>query len=142
MTSYIVFKWSALCLGIALTGLALTILIGMIFFGTDDGADKIRQKPIIKALTPIGNFLLTGSIFVMIISGLIHYVFSPLSAISWSAKTVSIGLICFGLSPVFFMIIGALAKSQRLMTNGAYIFFTVPIAIAGLIGTGIWALFN
>ena len=142
MTSYIVFKWSALCFGVALAGFVLTILIGMIFFGVDDGADKIRQKPIVKALTPIGDFLLTGSIFIMVISGLIHYVSSALSAITWSAKTVSIGLICFGLSPVFLLIIGTVAKSQRLMTNGAYIFFTVPIAMVGLIGTGIWAFFN
>lgn len=116
--------------------------MGMICFGVDDGAEKIRQKPIIKALAPIGNFLLAGSIFIMMVSGAIHYGGNALNAMTWSPKTLSIGLIFFGLSPAVLLIIGAIGKDERLMTNGAYIFFTVPMAIVGLIGTVVWALLN
>lgn len=142
MTSYIIFKWSALTFGIAFGGIALIMLIGMMCFGAENGADKIRQKPIIKELMAVGAVILTAAIFIMIFSGLIHYIGSALSSLTWSPLTVSVGLICFGLSPVALLLIAAVSKSQSLMVSWAFLFFTVPAAFVGLIGTGIWALFN
>ena len=138
--SYIILKWSALCLGAIFIGFLIIITMSMIVYGTDKGPQRVSNNLVIKTISPLVTLVASVALLLMIISGAIHYSSLAFSSLSWSPKSVAIVLLWFGFSPILLLLLGAVAQSQKLMMNAAYAFFTIPLAALGLVITGVWAL--
>ena len=146
------FSISLAALGIAAMTVFIVVCIGMLLYGSNTGADKIKQNPLIKHfIYPLANAIGGISLVFTIISGLLLFVSKnnttePSIQNAFEPSDLALYSIAFGILPLIGLLVGAITQpilgrlSKALMTLSMFVFYTIPIGLIGLLISGIWWL--